>query len=42
MQIINSKDEKEIKVKPEMLNLLGNQDNLNTLKNMNYKVSEKQ
>ncbi len=43
MQIINSKDEKEIKVKPEMLNLLGcNQDNFKILlKNMNYKVSEK-
>ena len=43
MQIINSKDEKEIKVKPEMLNLLGcNQDNFKKLlKNMNYKVSEK-
>ncbi len=43
MQIIKLKDEKEIKVKPEMLNLLGcNQDNFKRLlKNMNYKILEK-
>jgi ATP-dependent RNA helicase SUPV3L1/SUV3 len=43
VQIINSDDEKEIKMKPEMLNLLGcNKENFKKLlKNMNYRVSEK-
>ena len=45
MQIINSNtdQEKEIKMKPEMLNLLGcNKDNFKKLlKSMNYKILEK-
>ena len=45
MQIINSnpEKEKEIKMQPEMLNLLGcNKENFKKLlKNMNYQVSEK-
>ena len=43
MQIINSNSEKEIKMKPEMLNLLGcNKENFKKLlKNMNYNVFEK-
>ena len=43
MQIINSDSEKEIKMTPEMLNLLGcNKDNFKKLlKSMNYKVIDK-
>ena len=43
MQIINSNSEKEIKMVPEMLNLLGcNKDNFKILlKKMNYKIMEK-
>ena len=43
MQIINSKNNKEIKMMPEMLNLLGcNKENFKKLlKNMDYKVTEK-
>ena len=43
MQIINSKSEKEIKMIPEMLNLLGcNKDNFKKLLlNMGYRVIEK-
>ncbi len=43
MQIINSNSEKEIKMTPEMLNLLGcNKDNFKKLlKNMDYKIIEK-
>ncbi len=43
MQIINSNSEKEIKMIPEMLNLLGcNKDNFKKLlKNMSYKIIEK-
>jgi ATP-dependent RNA helicase SUPV3L1/SUV3 len=43
MQIINSKSDKEIKMVPEMLNLLGcNKDNFKKLlQNMNYKIIEK-
>ena len=43
MQIINSNSEKEIKMVPEMLNLLGcNKDNFKILlKKMNYKIIEK-
>ena len=43
MQIINFKNNKEIKMMPEMLNLLGcNKENFKSLlKNMNYKVTEK-
>ena len=43
MQIINSNSEKEIKMKPEMLNLLGcNKENFKKLlKNMNYNIFEK-
>ena len=43
MQIINSKSDKEIKMIPEMLNLLGcNKDNFKKLLfNMGYKVIEK-
>ena len=43
MQIINSNSEKEIKMKPEMLNLLGcNKENFKKLlKKMNYKIFEK-
>ena len=43
MQIINSKDEKEIKMTPDMLNLLGcSKENLiKLLKAMNYKILEK-
>ena len=45
LQIINSKDKenKEIKMIPEMLNLLGcNKENFKKLlKNMNYKITEK-
>ena len=43
MQIINSKSDKEIKMIPEMLNLLGcNKDNFKKLLlNMGYKVTEK-
>ncbi len=43
MQIINSNSEKEIKMTPEMLNLLGcNKDNFKKLlKNMSYKIIEK-
>ena len=43
VQIINSNDEKEIKLIPEMLNLLGcSKENFKKLiKNMNYKVLEK-
>ena len=43
MQIINSKHEKEIKMVPEMLNLLGcSKENFKKLlKNMNYKIIEK-
>ena len=43
VQIINSKDEKEIKVIPEMLNLLGcSKDNFKKLlTSMSYKVTEK-
>ena len=43
MQIINSNYEKEIKMKPEMLNLLGcNKENFKKLlKNMNYNIFEK-
>ena len=43
MQIINSKNDNEIKMMPEMLNLLGcNKENFKKLlKNMDYKVTEK-
>jgi len=43
VQIINSNSDKEIKMVPEMLNLLGcNKDNFKILlKNMNYKIIEK-
>ena len=43
MQIINSKSEKEIKMVPEMLNLLGcNKDNFKKLLlSMGYKIIEK-
>ena len=43
VQIINSESEKEIKMVPEMLNLLGcSKENFKVLlKNMNYKVDEK-
>ena len=43
MQIINSNSEKEIKMVPEMLNLLGcSKENFKKLlKNMNYKFTEK-
>ena len=43
MQIINSKSDKEIKMIPEMLNLLGcNKDNFKKLLlNMGYRVIEK-
>ncbi len=43
IQIINSNSEKEIKMKPEMLNLLGcNKENFKKLlKNLNYNVFEK-
>ncbi len=44
MQIINSIKEKEIKMTPEMLNLLGcNKENFKKLlRNMNYKIIEKE
>ena len=44
MQIINSKDErKEIKMSPEMLNLIGcsKENFIKLLKSMNYKILEK-
>jgi ATP-dependent RNA helicase SUPV3L1/SUV3 len=43
MQIINSKDEKEIKMTPDMLNLLGcsKENFIKLLKAMNYKILEK-
>ena len=43
VKIINSKDDKDIKVIPEMLNLLGcNKDNFRKLLiSMSYKVTEK-